>query len=54
MNKKFNPVDNMMLNIVEEGEEFIFRNIEYIIDPLERIKQKGIYFEAIKRLKERK
>lgn len=54
MNKGTDPIQNMMLNIVEEGEEKIFLDIELIKRPLERIKQKGLYYEAIKKLRKGK
>jgi len=43
----------MIMNIVEEGEEVIWLGIEMIINPIERAKQIGLYFEAIKKLKEK-
>lgn len=49
--KKYKPLDKMMMNIIEFSEEEIWKDIESISNPLERANQKGLYYMGIKQLK---
>jgi len=52
--KKYNQLENMMINIVEFGEKEIWLDIEIISDPIERAKQKGLYYKALKKINKEK
>jgi hypothetical protein len=45
---KFSLLDNMMANILAEGEDKVWLNLESIKDPLIRIKEKKLYFDALR------
>lgn len=47
---KYNALDSMMMDIVDFGEEQVFLDIERISNPLDRAREKGLYYEAKKRL----
>lgn len=49
----FKRLDSMMIEIIEEGEETIYKGIELVKCPIKRIRQRQLYFEAITKLKRR-
>ena len=51
--RKYKPLDNIMMDIVEYGEGEIWKDIEAISNPIERAKKKGLFYFAIKRLKQK-
>lgn len=50
---KFKQLENMMLNIVNEGEETIWNDIEFISNPVNRFQERHLYFLALEKLKEK-
>ena len=48
--EKYNPLENMMVNIREEGKEDMLAYIEVIKNPTVRFQERNIYYEALKRL----
>jgi len=46
----YTPLDRMMVDIVELGEEYIWKGIEKIKNAIERAKVKGLYYEGVRRL----
>ena len=46
----YNEIENMMLNLIEEGQIKVWQSIEEIKNPLERCKQRKIYSIAIKKI----
>jgi len=53
MTRKYDPLESMMMDIVDFGEEQIWIDIEMISNPISRAKEKGLYYEANKRLAEK-
>jgi len=49
----FKQLDSMMIEIIEEGEETIYKGIELIKCPINRIKERQLYFNAVNKLKRR-
>jgi len=45
-----NPLENMMLNIVTEGEKEVWQSIEAFKDPLLRCQKRKLFAEAIKKI----
>jgi hypothetical protein len=48
--KKYNELENMMLNIVDFGAEQMYNEIEDIIDPIKRFNQRHTFFNALEKL----
>lgn len=48
--KKFNTVENCMLNIVAEGEAEVLASIEAIADPINRFGARQVFYLAKERL----
>jgi len=48
--QKYSPLDKMMLDIVELGEEQVWLDIESVKNPIERASLKGCYYEGLRRL----
>ena len=46
---KLNNLQNMMINIMTEGKEEVFKSFEVIKNPLERCKQRKLYHFAIQK-----
>ena len=51
---KFSKLENMQMNIVTEGQLEVWDSIEEINNPIERIGQRKLYFEALKKLEKGK
>ena len=51
---KFSKLENMQMNIVTEGQLEVWQSIEEINNPIERISQRKLYFEALKKLERNK
>ena len=51
--QKYSPLDKMMLDIVELGEEQVWLDIEMIKNAIKRAGVKGIYYEGLRRLKKK-
>ena len=51
---KFSKLENMQMNIVTEGQLEVWDSIEEINNPIERISQRKLYFEALKKLERNK
>ena len=49
----FKQLDSMMIEIIEEGEETIYKGIELVKCPFKRSKERQLYFNAINKLKRR-
>jgi len=49
----FKQLDSMMIEIIEEGEETIYKGIELIKCPIKRTRQRQLYFNAVNKLKRR-
>ena len=47
---KLSNLENMMANIIAEGEKKVFDSLDVIKNPLERCQQRKIYFEAMNKL----
>lgn len=52
--KKLNRLENMMVDIVEEGSERIAWEIEAIKNPIQRFQERDIYYKALEKLEEEK
>jgi len=50
--QEYTPLQNMMVNIVAEGERDVWDSIEAIKEPFKRFAQRQIYFKALLKLKE--
>ena len=48
--ERYNELENMMLNILDFGEEQISKDIELIVNPIERCQQRNLYFIALEKL----
>jgi len=49
----FNELEKMMMSIVDFGEEQTWLDIEELKDPITRFNFRHLYFEAIKKLKQK-
>ena len=47
---KFDPLSNMMINLIEYGEELIYKDIELISNAFERFQERDLYFKALEKL----
>ena len=47
-------LENMMSNIIAEGQKEVWDSIEEINNAIERISQRKLYFEALKKLERNK
>jgi len=43
-------LDNMVINILEEGKENVLKEIEKINNPIKRSKQRNLYYLAIEKI----
>ena len=50
-NQNYSNIENMMLNIHEEGEEQILDHIESICDAISRYKERNTYYFALDKMK---
>jgi hypothetical protein len=48
----FSKVENMMLNIQEEGKDLIWKDIEAEKNPFKRFKERDLFFQALEKLQE--
>lgn len=49
----FNELDNMITNILEEGQQEVWKSLEAINEPLERCMQRKLFAEATKQIVEK-
>lgn len=49
-NHPINELENMMINIIQEGFKDVWSEIDVIKNPFERCKQRKLYWEAINKL----
>jgi len=47
---KYNQLENMMLDIMDYGEEAVYIDIELISNAFERFKERDLYFQALRKL----
>jgi len=47
MSKKYDEIENMMLDIVDFGKEITYNEIEEIIDPIKRFNKRHTFFLAL-------
>jgi len=50
MSKKYDEIENMMLDIVDFGKEITYNEIEEIIDPIKRFNARHIFFDALDKI----
>ena len=51
---KLSPIENMLSNIIAEGQSDVWQSIEEINNALERTSKRKLYFEALKKLEKGK
>ena len=51
---KFSPIENMLSNIIAEGQKEVWDSIEEEKNGLKRASQRKLYFEALKKLERNK
>lgn len=47
---KFTKLENMMLNIVDYGQQQILKDIEAITEPIRRYNERHLFFKALDKL----
>lgn len=49
----YNPLEGMMSNIIEEGDEAVFEWIDTISNPIERLQKRDLFYKAQRELTKR-
>lgn len=47
---KISKIESILIAIIAEGQQEVWESIEEINNPIERIGQRKLYFEALKKL----
>lgn len=49
----YDKIEKMMVSIVNEGDDMIFNGIEMILNPIERLRERELFYIAQRKLKHR-